>query len=134
MRERTAAVVCGLLLGLGPTGCGEPPGPAEATGTLEELAALAGCEPRIGTDAAQIRQADCRAGNSRYVLAAFASDRGRAEWLDQATDYGGSYLVGRRWVVVADGPTLALLRTRLGGVLLTGSSHAPAGPHGGHGP
>ncbi|CAM5381492.1 hypothetical protein GCM10010329_13950 [Streptomyces spiroverticillatus] len=136
MRKRTAAVVCGLLLGL--AGCGgPPPPPAEATGTLEELAARAGCVPDLDLDAAEIRQANCRTGASRYVLVAFATDRGRAEWLDQADDYGGTYLVARKWVAVADEPTLTSLRTHLGGTLhLSGEGahgeHAEPGGHGGH--
>ncbi|MFJ2743864.1 hypothetical protein ACIO3O_29920 [Streptomyces sp. NPDC087440] len=134
MRKRTAAVVGGFLLGLLPglTGCGAPSPPAEATGTLEEIAARAGCVPDVDLDAAEIRQANCGTGTSRYVLATFATDRGRAEWLDQADDYGGTYLVARRWIAVADPPTLTALRTHLGGTLHTSPAAGGHGAHGSH--
>ncbi|MCX5201639.1 hypothetical protein OG897_09275 [Streptomyces sp. NBC_00237] len=137
MRKRTATMLTCLLLATTATtaltGCGKQPPPAEATGTLEEIAARAGCVPDIGTDAAEIRQANCRTGQARYVLATFASDRGRQEWLDQANDYGGTYLVGRQWVAVGDEPTLTALRDRLGGSVERSAGHAatPGASHGG---
>ncbi|MFJ6700973.1 hypothetical protein ACIQM4_33660 [Streptomyces sp. NPDC091272] len=139
MRERVTAVGTAALLAavaMGVAGCGSPQGPPkEASGSLEELAAKAGCVPEIGTEAAEIRQANCRTANGSYVLATFATDRGRQEWLDGADDYGGSYLLGRRWVVTGDETVVAELRGRLGGTVTSGVRHPGGGQGhpGGHG-
>ncbi|WP_223206156.1 hypothetical protein [Streptomyces xanthii] len=100
-----------------------PQAPRTATGTLEQLARRAGCTPDVQTDAADLRQANCGSGSSRYVLATFATDRGRAEWLDAADDYGGTYLVGRRWVAAGPERVVTALRDRLGGVVERSSAH-----------
>ncbi len=125
--RRLAAVVAGCvglaLLGAcsgGGDGTGVPP---TATGTLEELAAQAHCEPKLQTDAQELRQANCTTDDGRYVLATFATDRGQREWINEANDYGGSYLVGRRWVAVSDAAVIAALRGRLGGTVETASPH-----------
>ncbi|MEV5269457.1 hypothetical protein AB0K70_30035, partial [Streptomyces werraensis] len=68
-------------------------------------------------------------------LATFSTDRGQAEWLNTAKDYGGYYLVGRKWVAVGEERTVEALRTELGGDLEEGSEHMnPGGSHnkGGH--
>ncbi|MET9772283.1 hypothetical protein [Streptomyces sp. NPDC006415] len=98
------------------------PKPA-ATGTLEQLAKRAGCDPNVQTDAAELRQANCKTSEGRYVLTTFATDRGQREWINEAKDYGGSYLVGRQWVAVGDPDVVAALRGRLGGTVETASPH-----------
>ncbi|WLQ47929.1 hypothetical protein P8A21_10630 [Streptomyces poriferorum] len=119
-----AAVVVGpvLLAGCGGGGDGNDI-PPTATGTLEELAAQAHCEPKLQTEAQELRQANCATADGRYVLATFATDRGQREWINEANDYGGSYLVGRRWVAVSDAAVIAALRGRLGGTVETASPH-----------
>ncbi|MET7615362.1 hypothetical protein [Streptomyces sp. NPDC005408] len=97
--------------------------PKTATGTLEQLAQQAECKPNIQTDAAELRQANCTTGDGKYVLATFATDRGQREWINEANDYGGSYLVGRKWVAVGDAKVVTALRGRLGGTVETGSQH-----------
>ncbi|MGW1496101.1 hypothetical protein [Streptomyces sp. NPDC002402] len=112
--------------------------PTTATGTLEQLAEQAKCKPNIQTDAAELRQANCTTGDGKYVLATFATDRGQREWINEANDYGGSYLVGRKWVAVGDAKVVTALRGRLGGTVETGSEHHSgstgdsAGSEGGH--
>ncbi|GGU18990.1 lipoprotein [Streptomyces lavendofoliae] len=112
-----AAAACG-------TG-GEDPdaAPETATGTLEELAAKVACDPNIQTDAEEIRQANCRTKEGAYVLATFATDRGQREWINEANDYGGAYLVGRKWVAVGEEKVVTALRDRLGGEVEAGSAH-----------
>ncbi|WP_406001274.1 hypothetical protein [Streptomyces sp. NBC_00829] len=97
--------------------------PKTATGTLEQIAEQAECTPNIQTDAAEIRQANCTTGDGKYVLATFASDRGQREWINEANDYGGTYLVGRKWVAVGDAKVVTALRGRLGGEVETGTEH-----------
>ncbi|MET9495492.1 hypothetical protein [Streptomyces sp. NPDC006552] len=127
MRKMRKLLVAGALVVASGTGCaarGDAPAvPRTASGSLEQLARTAGCRPDIQTDAAELRQADCGTGDGRYVLATFATDRGQAEWLDAADDYGGTYLVGRGWIAVGADRTVTQLRGRLGGTVERSSSH-----------
>ncbi|MEV5384963.1 hypothetical protein [Streptomyces sp. NPDC052721] len=121
----------GLLLGaaavLTLAGCGSGDKteavPPTATGSLEHLAAEVKCEPNMQTDADEIRQAICRTGEGRFILATFATDRGQREWINDAKDYGGHYLVGRKWVAVGDDGVVKALRGTLGGDLEDGADH-----------
>ncbi|MFE0871758.1 hypothetical protein [Streptomyces rochei] len=131
-----AAAAVLALSGCGFGGDGETAVPETATGSLEHLAAEARCDPDLQTDADTIRQALCGKGDGKYVLVTFATDRGQREWINTAKDYGGHYLVGRKWVAVGHQDVVAALRGRLGGTLEEGARHGggshPAG-HGGHG-
>jgi hypothetical protein len=128
MRTERAGVALAVLALALTAGCGAndnkaPEVPKTASGSLEQIASKAKCEPNISTDAAELRQANCETGDGKYVLATFATDRGQREWINEAKDYGGSYLVGRKWVAVGDSAVVATLRGRLGGTVETGSSH-----------
>ncbi|MEU9188666.1 hypothetical protein AB0D14_29840 [Streptomyces sp. NPDC048484] len=142
-RKRLAVGTAGAVVALlAVTGCGSEDKdsgkkvPETASGSLEHIASEAGCEPNMQTDADTIRQAICKSPGEKYVLATFATDRGQAEWLSGAKDYGGYYLVGRKWVAVGEKKTVAALRGRLGGTMEEGSEHMnPGGSHnksGGH--
>ncbi|MGP4051103.1 hypothetical protein [Streptomyces sp. 2A115] len=127
-----AVAVAAALLAL--TGCGSDDGgekvPETASGSLEHLASEAGCKPNMQTDADTIRQAICKNSGGKFVLATFATDRGQREWLNGAKDYGGYYLVGRKWVAVGAEKTVTALRGRLGGIMEEGSEHMnPGGSH-----
>ncbi|MFD9074364.1 hypothetical protein [Streptomyces lasiicapitis] len=98
--------------------------PKVATGTLEQIAAKAECAPDIQTDADELRQANCQNEDGRFVLATFATDRGERDWLNSAKDYGGTYLVGRKWVAVGDPAVVGALRGRLGGTVERASHHS----------
>ncbi|WP_221351836.1 hypothetical protein [Streptomyces beigongshangae] len=134
-RKRLAAATAGAAVALlAVTGCGSGDEgekvPETATGSLEHIASEAGCDPDMQTDADTIRQAICKSSGGRYVLATFATDRGQAEWLTGAKDYGGYYLVGRKWVAVGEKKTVTALRGRLGGTMEEGSEHMnPGGSH-----
>ncbi|MBV2353650.1 hypothetical protein KUM39_04620 [Streptomyces sp. J2-1] len=97
--------------------------PPTATGSLESLAAEVKCAPDMQTDADEIRQALCKNRAGRFVLATFATDRGQREWINDAKDYGGHYLVGRKWVAVGDTGVVTSLRGTLGGDLEDGTDH-----------
>ncbi|MEV0962940.1 MULTISPECIES: hypothetical protein [unclassified Streptomyces] len=100
-----------------------PDVPKTATGSLEQLAKQADCEPNIQTDAEELRQANCTTKDGKYILTTFATDRGQREWINEANDYGGTYLVGRKWVAVGDEKVVTALRGRLGGTVESGASH-----------
>ncbi|PZT69650.1 hypothetical protein DN402_24960 [Streptomyces sp. SW4] len=134
---RPTLVPAGLAVLLALTGCGSDGGgapavPETATGSLEHLAAEVRCAPDMQTDADTIRQAICEKGDEKYVLATFATDRGQREWIDTAKDYGGHYLVGRKWVAVGHRDVVTELRARLGGTLEEGADHGGT-DHGGTG-
>ncbi|MGI5198674.1 hypothetical protein ACQEVY_34450 [Streptomyces sp. CA-288835] len=121
------------------TGCGSDDGgekvPATATGSLEKIAGQAGCKPNMQMDEDTIRQAICKNSGDKFILATFATDRGQREWLNSAKDYGGYYLVGRKWVAIGKEKTVTALRGQLGGIMEEGSEHMnPGGSHnkGGH--
>lgn len=133
-RPMLAAAAAALVL----TGCGsggdddKAAVPETATGSLEHLAAEVGCEPTIQIDADEIRQAACKKSDAdgKFILATFATDRGQREWINGAKDYGGHYLVGRKWIAVGETKTVTALRTKLGGDIEEGQDHtAHTGSH-----
>ncbi|MCL6732614.1 hypothetical protein [Streptomyces neyagawaensis] len=139
-RKRLAGSAVGAVVSLlALTGCGSGDDggaavPKTATGTLEHIAGEVGCKPDMQTDADTIRQALCTNKDGdfdgKFVLATFATDRGQAEWLAGAKDYGGYYLVGRKWVAVGEKKTVAGLQGTLGGDVQEGSEHMnPGGSH-----
>jgi hypothetical protein len=123
-RPMLAAVAVLTLAGCG-SGGDEAAVPETASGSLEQLAAEVKCTPDIQTDADEIRQAICKNPDGRFILATFATDRGQREWINGAKDYGGHYLVGRKWVAVGDETsTLTSLRETLGGDIEEGTDHS----------
>ncbi|MER6571219.1 hypothetical protein ABT288_34820 [Streptomyces sp. NPDC001093] len=107
--------------------------PPTATGSLESLAAQVKCTPNMQIDSDEVRQAICRNPDGRFVFATFATDRGQREWINDAKDYGGYYLVGRKWVAVGDDGVVKALRGTLGGDVEMGTNHAGHSGHSGHG-
>ncbi|MFJ3925929.1 hypothetical protein [Streptomyces sp. NPDC090022] len=116
---------------------GHPQGHAAAgresggrTVTVQEIAAAVGCTAEITVDAEELREGACGTGKDAYRMLTFTAEEGRRAWLAEARNYGGSYLVGDRWIVTAaSAEALAPLRDRLGGTVESGDSHT--GGHGG---
>ncbi|MDX3235437.1 hypothetical protein PV392_07045 [Streptomyces sp. ME03-5709C] len=108
------------------TGCGgQDMDTAGGPVALERIGEAVGCTPRLQTDGAELRQGACTTARGAYVMLTFASAAGRGEWLAEAKPYGGSYLVGERWVVEAEPEALEPVREKLGG-------RVERGAHGGH--
>ncbi|WP_432096941.1 hypothetical protein [Streptomyces sp. bgisy100] len=126
-----SAVVTGALLLTAGCGSGEQKEktPKTATGTVEQLAKKVTCKPDMQIDAKELRQGLCKSKKARYVLTTFATNKGQMDWLGEAQNYGGSYLVGPKWVAVGEPKTLGKLRGKLGGEVETAPSHG--GSHGG---
>ncbi|MFE2099268.1 MULTISPECIES: hypothetical protein [unclassified Streptomyces] len=124
---RLTRLMIGAAAALTLAGCGSGGGtkavPPTATGSLESLAAEVKCKPNMQTDADEIRQAICKNTDGQFILATFATDRGQREWINDAKDYGGFYLVGRKWVAVGDDGVVKALRGTLGGDLEVGTDH-----------
>ncbi|MDO0932582.1 hypothetical protein QQY66_13055 [Streptomyces sp. DG2A-72] len=125
---RPMLALVGAAAALALTGCGsgddQAAVPETATGSLEHLAAEVKCKPDMQTDADEIRQALCKTGKEKYVLATFATDRGQREWINTAKDYGGYYLVGRKWVAVGHEDVMTSLQGDLGGDIEIGTDHS----------
>ncbi|MEV8533762.1 hypothetical protein [Streptomyces sp. NPDC051211] len=128
----SATLLYGACSGTGPASPAGPVGPAPAArpGPLQEIAEAIGCTPAVSVDAEELRQGECATGQgASYRMLTFARPEGRQAWLTEAREYGGTYLVGERWVVTAH-PESALpsLRDRLGGTLESGTAHGSASP------
>lgn len=139
-RKRVLVALCGILL----TGCAAhartpvtvaavptavpTPAPASAgPASIQQIAAVLGCTADIGVVATELRQGSCRTDQGEFRMLTFAADTGQRAWLTEAQAYGGTYLVGSRWIVTAQSrEALAGLRATLGGTI-----QAPE--HGGHG-
>lgn len=126
---RPMLAVAGAAAVVALTGCGAGDDaaaklPPTASGSLESLAAEVKCKPNMQTDADTIRQALCDTRTGRFILVTFSTDRGQREWINTAKDYGGFYLVGRKWTVSTDNDKVVeKLRGTLGGDVEVGVDH-----------
>jgi len=89
--------------------------------TVEQLAArISGCKPTPAPGRLKgYRQSSCRTPAGLYVINTFTTDRGMAAWLNEAKVYGGTYLVGPKWIIVGKRPLLEQLRKKIGGKIHT---------------
>ena len=127
-RPMLAVAGAAAVLALAGCGSGESDAaakvPVTATGSLESLAAKVKCKPDMQIDSDEVRQAICTTSDGKYVFATFATDRGQREWINDAKDYGGYYLVGRKWVAVGTDKVVRALQPTLGGEEETGTNHS----------
>ncbi|MCD9874288.1 hypothetical protein [Streptomyces guryensis] len=105
--------------------------PTAATGSLESLAAKVKCKPDMQIDSDEVRQAICKTTAGKFVLVTFSTDRGQREWINDAKDYGGFYLVGRKWVTVGEDKVVKSLQHTLGGDEEIGTNHSAHSSHSG---
>lgn len=125
-RRRSGTVALTAALGVALTaltaGCAsEAEEFAAKPATIERLAAkIDGCKPNAAPGRLKgYRQANCKTPSGSYVLNTFSTDKGQGEWLDYAKLYGGTYLVGPRWIVVGQKQALEKLKERTGGKVHT---------------
>ncbi|MGV9240582.1 hypothetical protein [Streptomyces nigra] len=133
-RTRRAALAAGLALLLLATACGggdsgsaaASSGPPKVSATeagvvapakIEVIAGLTGCKVKIRTEADELREGVCRTKQGDYLVTTFPEERLMRTWLDSASVYGGTYLVGTRWVVSGKPAVLERLRPRIGGTM-----------------
>lgn len=80
-------------------------------------------------DAQEVREGACSVEGQAFRVATFGTAQGRAAWLSESRQYGGTYLVGERWIITApSADALTQARNRLGGTL----DSAPGHTHGAH--
>ncbi|MFI9766178.1 hypothetical protein ACIHJG_04845 [Streptomyces sp. NPDC052415] len=98
-----------------------------APAKVEVIAGLTGCEAKIRIEADELRQGVCRTKKADWLITTFPEEKYKETWLDSARVYGGTHLVGPRWVVSAKPELLETLRDRLGGTIrrLQGVGPAP---------
>jgi hypothetical protein len=120
-----AALVLPLAAGCSGGGAhGEHGGaPVAKVATIEQLASQTGCTLIGSRKSAEFKQGQCKTEKGRYVLVSFTTDKGRDSWLTEAKPWGGSYLVGPKWVAVATPPILESLRAKVGGKIINGDDH-----------
>ncbi|WP_079131954.1 hypothetical protein [Streptomyces nanshensis] len=96
--------------------------------TVEKLASALKCKAEIQKKVEDYRLGVCKADKTPYTFVTFKDNRAKRGWLDYSKDYGGTYLVGSRWLVVTDEPSkLGPIQAQWGGTVERGRSH------GGHG-
>ncbi|MEG3630817.1 hypothetical protein V5O46_24755 [Streptomyces sp. C6-003] len=88
-----------------------------APAKVEVIAGLTGCRATIRVDADQLRQGLCHTPEADFLITTFPEEKYQRTWLAEAAVYGGTYLVGPRWVVSAKSAMLAGLREKLGGTI-----------------
>lgn len=99
--------------------------PAVLVSGLDDLAEKAGCGGKLSgqSKAAELRQGVCKTEKGRFTLVTFASDKDQRTWLQEAKNWGGTYLIGPRWIAVSEEPNLQSLRQTLGGDIEFGRKH-----------
>ncbi|MFJ5997483.1 hypothetical protein [Streptomyces sp. NPDC092370] len=90
-----------------------------APAKVEVIAGLTGCKAKIRTEADELREGVCRTRKGDYLITTFPEEGLKETWLESARVYGGTYLVGMRWVVSAKPAVLEPLRAKLGGTVRT---------------
>lgn len=108
-------VACAPAVGEG-SGASAPTASAAEHPTLEQLAAMVDCTPKIQVDAADMRSAHCETTDGEFFLSTFTTEKGKDDWMFTAPEYS-PHLVGPRWSALADRKVLDLLHLRLGGEL-----------------
>ncbi|MGV9454505.1 hypothetical protein [Streptomyces sp. NPDC003635] len=88
-----------------------------APAKVEVIAGLTGCTAKIRIDADELRQGVCHTKKADYLITTFPEEKYKRTWLDSASVYGGTYLVGTRWVVSAEPELLGSFRAKLGGTI-----------------
>ncbi|MFF5570384.1 hypothetical protein [Streptomyces luteogriseus] len=100
-----------------------------APAKVEVIAGLTGCKAKIRIDADELRQGLCHTEKADYLITTFPEERFKETWLEEARVYGGTYLVGTRWVVSVKPALLESFRAKLGGTIreLRGIGPKPGG-------
>ncbi|MER7972717.1 hypothetical protein ABTX35_27615 [Streptomyces sp. NPDC096080] len=97
-----------------------------APAKVEVIAGLTGCEVKIRTEAAELREGVCHTADGDYLITTFPEERFKETWLDTIGMYQGTYLVGSRWVVSAQPKALEEFRGTLGGTIVHLSGMGPS--------
>ena len=108
-------------------GSGAAPAASSKPYSLEQIAAQTDCQMQLQSNVADFRQGACQTTNGRYVVMTFSTQQAGDNWLKEAQNWGGTYLVGPRWVIVGTPQQLEPFRAKLGGKIEEGDQHGGAG-------
>jgi hypothetical protein len=99
-----------------------------APAKVDVIAGLTGCKAKIRIEADELREGLCHTKKGDYLITTFPQEKYKKTWLETAAVYGGTYLVGTRWVVAATPGMLKQFRPQLGGAIqqLRGIGPKPA--------
>lgn len=121
----TALAAAGALL---LSACGgsdtAPVAKSDKPPSVEKLATALKCKPDIQKKVEDYRLGVCKANKALYTIVTFKDYHAKRGWLDYSKDYGGTYLVGARWIVVTQKPSqLAPIQAKFGGTVERGRGH-----------
>lgn len=85
--------------------------------SIEKIASMTDCAVEMRTDADELREAVCVTTEGNWIVTTFPTEKLKLTWLDTASMYGGTYLVGPKWAIGAKSQVLKELRTKVGGEL-----------------
>lgn len=91
------------------------PVPSPAPASIEKIASMTGCAAEMRTDAEELREAVCVTSEGNWIVTTFPTEKLKLTWLDTASMYGGTYLVGPKWAIGAEPALLKKLRKKVGG-------------------
>lgn len=111
-------------------GCGGPDTAAVAKSskppTIKNLGAAVGCKPENPRKGKlkDYRQGVCKVKKTTYTFVTFDNNKAKRGYLDYSKWYGGTYLVGSRWIVVTQQASkLGVLQAKFGGSVEKGRQH-----------
>jgi hypothetical protein len=93
------------------------PVPPAAPANIEKIAFLTGCTAEVRIEADELREGVCSTPQGKWIVTTFPAEKYKQTWLDTASMYGGTYLVGPKWAIGAKPEVLKQLRTKVGGEL-----------------
>lgn len=93
------------------------PAPPAAPASIEKIASMTGCKAEIRIEADELREGVCKTTQGNWIVTTFPAEKYKLTWLDTASMYGGTYLVGPKWAIGAKPEMLKQLRTKVGGEL-----------------
>jgi hypothetical protein len=92
--------------------------------SVEKLASAVKCKAKVTKKVEDYRLGSCKKGKTLFTIVTFKDNEAKRGWLDYSKSYGGTYLVGSRWIVLADSDTkLAPVQAKFGGTIEEGASH-----------
>lgn len=101
--------------GSAPRKAAATPVPSPAPASIEKIASMTGCAAEMRTDAEELREAVCVTSEGNWIVTTFPTEKLKLTWLDTASMYGGTYLVGPKWAIGAEPALLRKLREKVGG-------------------
>lgn len=118
----------------GDGGSAGPSAVAAGPATVEQLAEAVGCTAQIRMTVEDYRQGVCKKGGTGYTLITFTTEKNKRDWVDYAQMYGGTYLIGTRWVIGTDDEkNVKGAQGKLGGSVEEGQGYDSSGTGDGSG-